>query len=324
MKFVPYTELGNRPNIIVDGARHEATVLTLSHWPKSGTPAPLKRDTSAAIAFAYLDAPGFHVDVDVISNDHFDEDGLIGLFTLLNPAFAERHRALLIDAASAGDFGTYADTRAARIAFTIAAFADRTRSPLDAAIFGLGYDERVAALYSALLDRLEDIVRDTDAYRDYWEAPEALLHATTRALADGAITIREQPELDLAIVHVPSPGKEVTDFDAICHPYAIYSNTRRNRILLVCERQYEFRFRYESWVQMVTHRPLPRVDLGPLVDVLNEAEQSGGQWQADGVEEITPRMYLVDAAASSLSEQDFTERLVHALRTGEPAWDPFD
>ena len=75
---------------------------------------------------------------------------------------------------------------------------------------------------------------------------------------------------------------------------------------------------------MVTHRPLPRVDLGPLVDVLNEAEQSGGQWQADGVEEITPRMYLVDAAASSLSEQDFTERLVHALRTGEPAWDPFD
>jgi hypothetical protein len=37
-EFVPYEALGESPNIIVDGAPNDFTVLTLSHWPKSGTP----------------------------------------------------------------------------------------------------------------------------------------------------------------------------------------------------------------------------------------------------------------------------------------------
>ncbi|MDP7452920.1 MAG: hypothetical protein QGE95_11700, partial [Arenicellales bacterium] len=88
-EFVPYEALGESPNIIVDGAPNDFTVLTLSHWPKSGTPIELKRDTSAEIAFAYLDTPTFHRNVDVISNNHFDEDGLVGLFTLLDPQLAQ-------------------------------------------------------------------------------------------------------------------------------------------------------------------------------------------------------------------------------------------
>jgi hypothetical protein len=36
-RFVAYEELGETPNIVVDGAGNAATVLTLSHWPKSGT-----------------------------------------------------------------------------------------------------------------------------------------------------------------------------------------------------------------------------------------------------------------------------------------------
>ncbi len=112
-EFVPYEALGEHPNIIVDGAPNDFTVLTLSHWPKSGTPAELKRDTSAEIAFAYLDTPKFHRNVDFISNNHFDQDGLVGVFTLLNPDMAENHRALLIDADTAGHVRTYANLAAA-------------------------------------------------------------------------------------------------------------------------------------------------------------------------------------------------------------------
>src|SRR5436309_2857754 len=124
MRFVPYEQASAVPNIIVDGAATENTLLTLSHWPKSGTPIELKRDTSAEIAFAYLDSPQFHVDAAAVSNNHFDEDGLVGIFTLLNQAAAERHRDLLIDAAQAGDFGFFTRRDAARIAFTLSAFAD--------------------------------------------------------------------------------------------------------------------------------------------------------------------------------------------------------
>jgi hypothetical protein len=105
MRFVPYAEAADLPNIVVDGAAASATVLTLSHWPKSGTPETLRADTSAEIVFKYLDAPAMHVDVGAASNNHFDEDGLIGIFALTRPNLAARWRALLVEIARAGEFG---------------------------------------------------------------------------------------------------------------------------------------------------------------------------------------------------------------------------
>jgi hypothetical protein len=66
----------------VDGAAAESTLLTLSHWPRNTAPDELKRDTSAEIVLVYLEAPHYHVDVEVVSNNHFDHDGLVGLFAL--------------------------------------------------------------------------------------------------------------------------------------------------------------------------------------------------------------------------------------------------
>ncbi len=77
MKFVPYNKVTSVPNVIIDGAATENTVLTLSHWPKSGTPHALKGDTSTEAVFKYLDSPQFHVHADAFSNDHFDEDAKI-------------------------------------------------------------------------------------------------------------------------------------------------------------------------------------------------------------------------------------------------------
>ena len=68
MRFLPYSQIDAVPNVIVDGAPARHTVLTLSHWPKSGTPHELKADTSAEIVFKYLDSPRFHVDADIVSN----------------------------------------------------------------------------------------------------------------------------------------------------------------------------------------------------------------------------------------------------------------
>ena len=147
MRFVPYRDVSSVPNVIVDGAATQNTVLTLSHWPKSGTPAQLKGDTSAAIVFNYLDSPRFHVEADAVSNNHFDEDGLVGIFSLIDPSTATRHRALLLDTAQAGDFGVYADRRAARIAFTLAAYANAETSPLPGRIFQLPYPEIASGLY---------------------------------------------------------------------------------------------------------------------------------------------------------------------------------
>jgi hypothetical protein len=47
--FVPEQDVRGAPNVVVDGAREEGTVLALSHWPASGTPDALRADTSAEI-----------------------------------------------------------------------------------------------------------------------------------------------------------------------------------------------------------------------------------------------------------------------------------
>jgi hypothetical protein len=114
-RYMPCAEAATGPNIVIDGALNDNAVLSLSHWPKSGTPWPLKADTSVAIVFNYLNSQEWHRDVEVVTNDHFDEDGLIGLFCMIEPDFALQHRDLLIDASEAGDFGIYWDRRAARI-----------------------------------------------------------------------------------------------------------------------------------------------------------------------------------------------------------------
>src|SRR5688500_13053565 len=154
MRFLPYTQTTVVPNVIVDGARNDKTVLTLSHWPKSGSPAALKGDTSTAMVFNYLESPAFHVEADVVSNNHFDEDGLVGIFAMLQPAVAGRHRDLLVDVAQAGDFGIFVRRHAARIAFVLSAYADPESSPLPGSVFSLPYAELASELYVRLLDVL--------------------------------------------------------------------------------------------------------------------------------------------------------------------------
>ena len=85
MRFVPYDH-ATIPNIVVDGSANDHTLLTLSHWPQSGTPVELKADTSAKIAFNYLDSPRFHVACEAVTNNHFDQDGLVGVYALQPPA----------------------------------------------------------------------------------------------------------------------------------------------------------------------------------------------------------------------------------------------
>src|SRR5262245_17179276 len=85
MRFVPYHLLGDTPNVVVDGSATDSTVLTLSHWPGSPTPEELLDDLSAQIAFRALERPGLLDGIEAVSNNHYDQDGLVSAFTLLEP-----------------------------------------------------------------------------------------------------------------------------------------------------------------------------------------------------------------------------------------------
>jgi len=328
MKYVPYQRLGERPNVIVDGAANADTVLTLSHWPHSPTPAELSADLSAEIVFRYLERPELHVAVDAVSNNHFDEDGLVGVWAMVNPDEAQQRRDRLVDIAAAGDFATYRDRRAARAAFTLAAFADPDQSPLGAAVFAVDYPELVATLFDELLPRLGDICDRVDDYRALWEAEDTALTESEAAIESGAAVIEELPALDLAVVTIPEELdlRRVHRFtqrrtEAI-HPMAVHNATNRFRVLVVQGRSFRFHYRYESWVQYVSRKPLPRVDLAPLVTRLSELERNG-RWRADGVDAITPVLQLDGADESSIDLTTFRAELERHLAGAPPAWDRY-
>ena len=201
--FVPYDQTIAIPNVIVDGTANVGTVLSLSHWRRSGTPEELASDTSAEIVFKYLDAPRFHVEAEAVSNNHFDEDGLIGIFAFTQSRIALQHRELLIDAAQAGDFGVYKDRNAARIAFVISAYADPETSPLPRSIFQKRYPDLSAELYLEVLNVMPALLEDVHAHRALWDEEDRKLTESEKLIEDGIVTIEERPELDLAIVRMP-------------------------------------------------------------------------------------------------------------------------
>src|SRR5262245_43271147 len=317
MRFVAYNDASSVPNVIVDGRATGGTVLTLSHWPKSGTPAALRGDTSTAIVFNYIDKPPRHAKAEAVSNNHFDEDGLVGIFALLDPAEAVRRRDLLIDVASAGDFGVFHRREAARIAFTLHAHAEAGLSPLPTEIFDRPYPALVAELYVRLLDILPRLVSDINRYQAFWKSEDVALTASEAAIHAGSIAIEEQPSLDLAIVRVPAKFPT-------CHSFAIHSRTGCSRLLVIHGLHVELQYRYEGWVQMASRRPAARVDLAPLADELNQQEKSGGAWTFDGVDEITPKLSLENSPETSIPLEIIFERVIYHLRNGAPSWNPYD
>ncbi|MCU1359041.1 MAG: hypothetical protein JWN99_330 [Ilumatobacteraceae bacterium] len=329
LRFVADHLTGGIPNVVVDGSPNADTVLTLSHWPGMLTPSELRDDLSAQIAFRALAEPHRFDDVDAVTNNHFDQDGLAGIFTLVDPDVAMAHRDLLIDVARAGDFGTFHSRDAARIAMAIAALDDDHRSPLPTQTLAAPYPQRCADLYEWALPRLGAVLDDPNSWRELWQDEDAHLDESLDAIRSGQVTIAERPELDLAIVNVPTSWSRrnthrfTESWHEAVHPMAVNSSTERLRIVLVQGNRYRLELRYESWVMFMSRPVLPRPDLRVLATELSALEITGAQWRADPPGSLTPKLELVDDVDSGLAPDVFAATVERFLAEAPAAWDPF-
>jgi hypothetical protein len=327
LSFAPYHELAGRPNVVVDGSPAEGTVLCLSHWPGIEAPEALRADLSAEMAFRYLRSFDLHDPATLVSNNHFDQDGLVSLYALASPAEALPRERLLVDVARAGDFAIYEDRRAARASMVVAAYATPERSPITD--LPGDYAEATAVLYEEMLARLPGLCDDPGPYRELWAEEDESLSASEALLAGGGATIDEVPDVDLAVVTVEGDGPRAgghrfgSMWELGLHPMAICGATERGAVLVIRGRSYELTYRYESWVQYQTKRPRPRVDLGDLVERLNAEESGGGRWVADPVSALTPKLRLDGAEGSSIAPVEFRSLLESHLRTASPTWNPY-
>jgi hypothetical protein len=325
-EFVPYHRLDGRPSVVVDGSPTDGTTLTLTHWPGFPAPAGAEADLSAQMAFRYLGLPqSLHGDARAVSNNHFDQDGLVGVFALTEPDAALEREDRLVDLAAAGDFGTYTDRAAARASMVVFAWSDLTRTP-----FALPTDEsdRTGALYAEALPRLAGLVDDVDRHRDVWEAEDAVLTASEKLLASGRIAIDERPELDLVIVDLPDDvvleggHRFAHEWVSGLHPMALHNATRGFALLVRQGRRYDLTYRYESWVQYRSRPVRARRDLGVLARDLSEDEPGDATWRYDTSAALAPHLRLHGADESAIDPDDLLRRLEAVLATAPPDWDP--
>src|ERR1041385_1751299 len=121
MRFEFYTEaLANTPKLSVDGTVDNR--IHFSHWQGNTTPTEVKADTSTEIGLNLVASPNRAAltnGIELVTNNHFDTDGVLSVWTVLNGERALPYRDLLVSAAEAGDFSEYSSDDGVRVSIAI-------------------------------------------------------------------------------------------------------------------------------------------------------------------------------------------------------------
>ena len=302
---MPFHEVNGRAHIVVDGPSGPGTVLGLSHWPTGGTPTSLEADTSAEIVFRYLDAQHDAPAVHIVTNNHFDEDGLLAAYLLLEQPSDRALWAAAIAAAEAGDFQTWTDPRAVWSAMTLMAMAERTTSPVPdvlRALNGARGTDPAGAITIALLPYVERVLREPERYRRLWERQWAIVERDIAMIESGAATVTEVDGCDLAVVCAPHP----------LSPFAVHPRIDAMRVLTATpDGIISLEHRYETWVRYISRRLAPRRDLTGVLHELDAQAARPGRWRFDGIDHPQARLRFTDergaATVSGMTDRQITD-----------------
>ncbi len=337
--YVPYERLGERPHVMVDGAQRRSSVLTLSHWPASPTPKAFWRDLSAQSVLAFLAAARGRLDVpadakpevaraveaaemaEAVTNDHFDEDGLMSVWSAMVPDSALRVADLVVDVASCGDFGVVSSDEAAQVSFAVGPLAEEVAGP------GAGTGER----YLAMLGRVAELLGHPARYRRYWADEFAAYELGKDAIAEETVMLETDGAVDLAVVSRPSRPRLAELNGRLpgaagglpIHPVAVHSATTASRVLAFDGDFCECYFRYEGWVRYLSREVPLRPDLAPLAAELSSLEPGDVFWEANPVGAIVGRLQPSGEGRTEIAPEKVNEVVVGYLASSPPAWDPF-
>jgi hypothetical protein len=266
-QFVEDAWEGHIPAISCDGLVPGAA-LDLTHWQGNHTPAKFKADTSTEIALNFASSPEAldeWADA-VVVNNHFDTDGLLSIWVLLDPEQAMTYRDLLVAAAVAGDFDEWPAI-------------DRGLW-LDAAIRTLGsgaVDD--AAAYETVLPKLPELIRCLDERRDFWGREWDELPAAVAALESGRLRAESVGEMG---VMVHTPGQSEAPGPLLSRRFL----PGARRYLLAFDRgggRYDYRYErpHYAWADTVVRPVLLPPDAGAIASAM------GTDWSDEGLAGMT-------------------------------------
>jgi hypothetical protein len=288
--FVPFGQVRRQPTIVVDSTGLGAA-LTLAHWRGAATPPTLRDDTSAGSCLRALRAPATPgLAAAAVTANHFDIDGFIGVWALLNPELALAHEALLRLTATLGDFREIdwqhplADHALQLACWLNAEEKARFYEPFGAPARRRREDEASAEKFAWFLPRFAEVLLRPEAGCAAWEPEYRRVRQAVTALG-GPLTQRTNyPELGLVVVRTPVP----VPYYALFGPTAGFDWV----LSLYDGQRYELECKYTTWIDLESRATLPRLPLAPLATRLNELEKSNYRWAADPLTDTGPLLRL--------------------------------
>ena len=295
MRFQFYSEaLDNVPKLSVDGTVENS--IHFSHWQGNTTPAEVKADTSTEIALNLVASPNRTAltnGIDLVVNNHFDTDGVLSVWTVLNGERALQYRDLLVSAAEAGDFSEHTSDDGVKVSIAIQGADQATPnkiegSPLAGMIAGELFDDDERA-YELVLPQVERLLSDVNAFeplwRDGWNAVAEALDSF--ASGDSHVVENEASRISL-----------ITLKGGLWSPFAAISKHARGEMFLIATPasdgwSYRLDYPYYSWAETLVRPRIPRRDLTNALATLNDKETNrDGRWKTDNREMTSAVKFL--------------------------------
>jgi hypothetical protein len=297
MRFEFYhSGLDNVPKLSVDGTVGNS--IHLSHWQGNETPAEVKADTSTEIALNVITSPNREAltqGIELVTNNHFDTDGVLSVWTMLNGERALELRDKLIPAAEAGDFSEFTNEEAIRASIAIQGSdqpvtPDDAGSPLAHQLAGAVDDD--ARAYELVLPEVERVLTRTDEYENLWRGPWQQIATSIDSFERGASTVQEFADTKLSLITVAPEVFGPSGFDPGRHgaPFTAISRYAKGQLFLIAIPYqngwaYRIDYPYYSWAETIVRPRVERRNFAGLVSDLNERELNrAGRWRLDASE----------------------------------------
>jgi hypothetical protein len=295
MRFQFYSDaLDNLPKLSVDGTVDNS--IHFSHWQGNTTPAEVKADTSTEIALNLVASPNRAAltnGIELVVNNHFDTDGVLSCWTVLNGERALQYRDLLVSAAEAGDFSEHTSDDGVKVSITIQGPDQATPnkvegSPLAGRIAGELFDDDERA-YELVLPEVERLLSDVNAFEPLWRDGWKAVAEALDSFASGDSRVIENEASRISLITL-KPG--------LWSPFAAISKNARGEMFLIATPasggwSYRLDYPYYSWAETVVRPHIPRRDLANALATLNDKEPNrDGSWKTDNREMTSAVKFL--------------------------------
>ena len=330
MRFEFYTAaLDNVPKLSVDGTVDNA--VHFSHWQGNKTLAELKADTSTEIALNLVASPNraqLTQGIELVTNNHFDTDGVLSVWTVLTGEPALAYRDLLIAAAEAGDFSEHSSDDGVKVSIAIqgsdqASPSNDQGSPLARLIAGEEVDDDARA-YDLVLPQVERLLTNIDDYEPLWREGWRSVATAIDSFQQGRSNVVEYADARISLITLAPELFDGTGFSPTKHsaPFTAISKFAKGELFLIAIPTtggwfYRLDYPYYSWAETVVRPHIQRRDLTAALQLLNIRESNhDGRWQTDD-REMTSAVKYLDSGRMLTASRLQPEDVVSVLQTSE-------